>query len=593
MRNSILVSYCVKTNRLTMDVPFHLNDVIRGFPSKRFDPKSKKWRLPLVKANIHHLSSIKHKYEFTVDITAQSAIDKHEELSKGPVYQPFPDHIYAFKRSKVPYDPMQHQKKMLDLSWNLKASAWFAKMGTGKTFAAIHLACALFQAGLIDAVLIIAPSTLRTTWRKEFEKYATNPVDLRIHETKAKWLKEFYSQNLAPKTMQVLAASVEGLGVSEASYDSVCGFIPGRRVLCICDESSRIKNPDALRTKRAIQIGNSCERSLILNGTPIALGVQDLYSQYEFLDPNIIGCGDYWSYRTRYLTFGGYENKQIIGVQNLEELMTAILPYTCEVGKDVLNLPPKVMMQRYVELTPEQRSIIKLIVKGDNGDPHAPLIKVTNSLEKVLRCRQVVGGWLPKARIELVEIDGDMVEEWHTDLIPFDKNPKMDNLMDFIESHNIGGTKFVIWSTFAHEIEAIYGKIAEKYGNDAVAKYYGPTPKEERSVIEDRYCTDPKLRFLVANVATAGLGLTFISGNDDVMYYYSSTNAYIDRAQSEDRCHRKGQERTVVIVDCIAEKSVDEVIAASISAKMDVEEYIMTRIAKGLTVDDLLLNGTE
>lgn len=87
--------------------------------------------------------------------------------------------------------------------------------------------------------------------------------------------------------------------------------------------------------------------------------------------------------------------------------------------------------------------------------------------------------------------------------------------------------------------------------------------------------------------------MTFISGDDDVMYYYSSTNAYIDRAQSEDRCHRKGQERTVVIVDCIAEKSVDEVIAASISAKMDVEEYIMTRIAKGLTVDDILLNGVE
>lgn len=112
---------------------------------------------------------------------------------------------------------------------------------------------------------------------------------------------------------------------------------------------------------------------------------------------------------------------------------------------------------------------------------------------------------------------------------------------------------------------------------------------EDRSAIEDRYCNDPTLRFFIGNPSAAGLGLTLISGENDLMVYYSGTNAYIDRAQSEDRAHRIGQKNSVTIVDLIAERTVDEAIIASIREKMDIETYILQRIKAGVTLDDLLL----
>lgn len=581
MNNQVKVDFDPKTRRLKMTFPFFLADAARDFPARRFDPKSKTWRMPLTRGNIDHLERSKNVISYVFTDAATDAIRDSAKLMSGPVYQPFPYHLYDFKRSKTGFTPMLHQCRMLDKAWNLPAAAWFAKMGTGKTFAAVHLACARYMAGLIDSVVIICPSTLRSTWRKELEKYATVPYDFRVHDTKAKWYKDFCDVGQRkPGVLQILAVSVEGLGVSESLYDSVCGFFAGRDVFVINDESSRIKNPQALRTKRAIEFRDHAKYRIILNGTPIAIGMEDLWSQYEFLDPNIIGTGDYWSYKTRYMEMGGYEAKQIVGYKNVEELMKLIEPYTVEVGKDVLNLPPKVMTVRYVSATPEQKRLLAQIKKGYSDDETAPLIKVDNVLERVLRWRQVVGGWLPRQDPETGTVT----------LEPLKSNPKMDSLFDLVDD-NFNGSKFIIWSPFVHELEYMAARLSKLYGPDAVRLYYGATSKEDRSLIEDAYCNDPKMRFFLANPQTAGLGLTLISGTNDVMIYYSGTNAYIDRAQSEDRSHRIGQGNSVTVVDMVMERTVDEVILASIGEKMGIEEYIMTRLKNGTPLEKMELEG--
>ncbi len=581
MNNQVKVDYDPKTRRLKMTCPFFLADAMRNFPARKFDPKSKTWRMPLTRGNIEHLDKSKHIIDYVITEAANAAIRDYAELTRGPVYQPFPYHLYDFKQSATGFLPMDHQRRMLDKVWALPSAAWFAKMGTGKTFAAVHLACARFKAGLIDSVVIICPSTLRSTWRKELQKYATTEVDYRIHETKASWYKAFCDpNNRRSGVLQILAVSVEGLGVSPALYDSVCGFFIGRDIMVINDESSRIKNPAAARTKRTIELSQHAKFKIILNGTPIAVGMEDLWSQYEFLDPNIIGSGDYWSYKTRYVTMGGYEGKQIVGYQNVEELMKLIEPYTVEVGKDVLDLPPKVMKVRYVTATAEQKKLLKLIKRGYSDDMADPTIKVDNVLERVLRWRQVVGGWLPRQ---------DPVTE-EVILEPLKENPKMDSFMELI-ADNFHGSKFIIWSPFVHEIEYIHDKLIEKYGPGSSMKYYGKTEKSERSAIEDAYCNDPHMRFFVANMQTAGLGLTLISGENDVMIYYSGTNAYIDRAQSEDRAHRIGQKNSVVVVDMVMERTVDEVMLAAMAEKMSIEEYIMTRLKQGTPLDKMELEG--
>ncbi|MGL5179559.1 MAG: hypothetical protein ACRC8N_15765, partial [Aeromonas veronii] len=165
LENTIKVDFDPKTKKLACKVPFFLADVARGFPSRKFDAKTKLWMLPLTKSNIDHLKQVSPHLQLSVTEEARNAIRKSEEITAAPVAVPFPYHLYDFRRSKSGFDPMGHQRRMLDRAWNFHAAAWFAKMGTGKTFATIHLACARFAAGLIDAVVIICPSTLRATWR--------------------------------------------------------------------------------------------------------------------------------------------------------------------------------------------------------------------------------------------------------------------------------------------------------------------------------------------------------------------------------------------------------------------------------------------
>lgn len=567
---SIKVDYDSRTLRLVMTGPFYCSDILRSFPSRRFEPKSKTWRMPLVKQNINHLTELINK-KLIQDVTPKAAqvLLDYDRLTQGPVYQPFPMSYFDGLDKR----PFPHQEDMLNKGWALNGFAVFAEMGTGKTFTTIAMLMARFSRNQIQRAVIICPETLRRTWRKEFAKYARpDTYDIRDHAASDKRLMEWATDGV-PK-LKVLLVSVEGLGISAKLYDSVCAFYVGfNRIATIVDESSRIKNPQAVRTKRAIELGALSAYRMILNGTPIAKGIQDLWSQFEFLDPNIIGSGDYWSFKTRYLEMGGYENKAIVGYKNVDELMNMVKPYSIDVRKKLLNLPDKTYKQLFVEPTPEQRKLFKTILTGVGAES----ISVKNVLERMLRLQQVIGGFEPRTDRNTGETTTSALE----------KNPKMSALLDFIDE-NREGTKFIIWARYIPEIKMIVGALQTAYGKQSVLTYYGETTKEERAEAEHRYCNDPTARFLVGNPSAAGLGLTLISGENDVMFYYSGTFAYIDRAQSEDRSHRIGQKNNVLIVDCIMQGSIDEAISEAIAQKKDIDTFVKDQVASGKSVKQLL-----
>jgi SNF2 family DNA or RNA helicase len=568
MSNAIKVTYDQKTKRLVMSSGFHMADVMREYPSRRFNPKDKTWRMPIVKANLTHFLETRHKYDYELDPLAIGAMMEHESLMAGPTYKLFPEvHLGVMNKT-----PMDHQWNMLNKGWNLNAYALFAAMGTGKTYTTIATALVRWKLGQIDRLAIICPATLRRTWEKEFKKHSSKDfVDFRYHDTADKSMPGWA---MAPnKQLKVLAISVEGLGISEKMYDAACAFFTGPKTMVVCDESSRIKNPDAKRTERSIALATCATYRVILNGTPIAKGIHDLWAQYEFLDPNIIGTGDYWAFKTRYLVMGGFENRQIVGYTKVEELMNLVTPYSLEVPKSLLKLPPKVFKTLHVEASPEQRRLFDKILTGI-GTGH---ISVQNVLERMLRLQQVIGGFEP-----MTDIDTEI-----TTTKPLEKNPKMDALLDLLEDHR-EGSKFIIWARYIPEIEAIVAALRQKYGAAAVVSYYGATSAEDRTIAEDRYCNDPTCRFLVGNPSAAGLGLTFISGESDVMVYYSGTFAYIDRSQSEDRSHRIGQANTVTIVDFVMTKTLDEAIIAAIRDKKDMDQFVKDWINKGGDVTKLM-----
>jgi len=85
---------------------------------------------------------------------------------------------------------------------------------------------------------------------------------------------------------------IESLSNSDSLYLRLISILEtSRKPFIICDESLKIKNSDAKRTKRIIQLGTYANFKLILNGTPLSKNLLDLWSQMEFLSPKILKMG--------------------------------------------------------------------------------------------------------------------------------------------------------------------------------------------------------------------------------------------------------------------------------------------------------------
>lgn len=134
---------------------------------------------------------------------------------------------------------------------------------------------------------------------------------------------------------------VESIGCSDRIYTeerqlleeaSKQGF-----VFMVVDESIKIKNLKARRTRRLLDLSKYARFKLILNGTPITKNICDIYAQMEFLSPKILKS-TYIQFRDRYCKYtqvkkhGRIKKTIITGYTNVDHLLSVIKPYVyqCE-----------------------------------------------------------------------------------------------------------------------------------------------------------------------------------------------------------------------------------------------------------------------
>ncbi len=139
--------------------------------------------------------------------------------------------------------------------------------------------------------------------------------------------------------------------------------------------------------------------------------------------------------------------------------------------------------------------------------------------------------------------------------------------------------KAIIFAVFQTDIEQLTKKIAETFGDDSVASYYGKTPQKDRESIIDRFQDekDP-LRFFVSNPHTGGRGLTLTAAS--YMIFYSNSYDLELRIQAEDRIHRIGQEKSCTYVDMVCENTVDEKILESLKKKVSISNEVLGEVKK-------------
>lgn len=212
----------------------------------------------------------------------------------------------------------QHQAKTKLIDY--KVGALFMQPGTGKTRVAVELVNEIPD---IDLVVWIGP--LRSI----------KPLDDSIQSIKNevdKWG--------GFKAKEVVYMGVETIQSSDRQYLQLYSKIQTSwKPFIIVDESIKIKNHEAKRTKRLLELGKMVEYKLILNGEPITRDLLDVWAQFQFLDPEILNMpitqfkNTFCKYTTITKSFSSYKQYTktfITGYENIDYLYSLIGEYVYE-----------------------------------------------------------------------------------------------------------------------------------------------------------------------------------------------------------------------------------------------------------------------
>ncbi len=200
---------------------------------------------------------------------------------------------------------MRHQAVALERMAGREYFALFMEQGTGKTWCLLADAERLFFAGEIDAMLVIAPAGVHTNWtRREIPTHLGAPHVARAWRSGAgKRAMAGVSEALRPATrrvLRILAINYEAI-LTKSGYDFCVGFLRAfPRSMVVLDESQRIKNPSAARTKAALRLRAFARFARIATGTPVTNAPLDVFAQMEFLANGLLGTANYRAFVAEY-----------------------------------------------------------------------------------------------------------------------------------------------------------------------------------------------------------------------------------------------------------------------------------------------------
>ena len=259
---------------------------------------------------------------------------------------------------KYPYktEPYKHQRDALQQSAEQTQWAYFMEMGTGKTKVTIDNIGYLSFKGRIDSVLIIAPKSVYTIWETEINSHMPNAIKYKIHKWNIDKQKDIEKLNKY-EHLRIFLINVEALS-TKRGFEACVDYLTKNKLNFVAlDESTTIKNRSAKRTKNILGLRRLSHIRRILTGSPITKSPLDLFTQCQFLSPELLGFSSYLAFRNRYaeMTDIPVGSGRFIQVpkyyKRLEELEIKLKQFATRIRKDqCLDLKPKVRQKRYIEL---------------------------------------------------------------------------------------------------------------------------------------------------------------------------------------------------------------------------------------------------
>jgi len=416
-------------------------------------------------------------------------------------------------------------------------------MGLGKTAQTIaHIAIEQAQGRLDRPVLIVLPTSLVTNWQGELKKFAPHLTTITLHG----------------QERHALRAELEGVHVVLTTYTVLTRDIEEMQLipwhLVVLDEAQVIKSPESKATKAVCQLNT--RHRICLSGTPIENHLGELWSEFAFLMPGLLG--DRKTFTKRFRTPIEKNNDNVRRVHLARRIKPFLLRRTkADVATD---LPPKHTILRRINLAAEQRELYDTI-RGtlyEKVREHIIGLSAAQSqivvLDALLKLRQVC------CDPRLVKLAAAREVE---------TSSKLDDLMEMIEEMIPEGRRILLFSQFTSMLDLIKPRLAEA----------GITFVELRGDTRDR--AEPVRAFeagevplFLISLKAGGRGLNLTSA-DTVIHYDPWWNPAVED-QASDRAHRIGQTKSVFVYKLIAADTVEDRIVELQQRKADLANVALT-----------------
>ena len=417
------------------------------------------------------------------------------------------------------------------------------EQGLGKTIQTIEALETFFLSGRIHRALVVCPAIMRATWAQEIEDWYG-----------------YVSQVITKKTDEIKPTSK----IVVCSYEYVTARYNKKSLLLenfdavILDESHKIKNPGSQRTKACLQLllHDQTKVRILLTGTPITKGVDDLYTQLRpFFTPvesvKLLGKS-IWAFREKYM----YKKQSVFGTEYYgcrrpDELKSVLNQVSLRRKKaDVLKELPALLHEKvYLDvpkiLADESLMYVDTAIQAVMGESWKGVDK--DEVDHIATMRKNLGVAKLRGTVEYIKF-----------------------LLDKEDSrYKANKKKLVVFAYHNDVIKALHQTL--NFNVNVRAEYIiGETPSDKRQEIIKKFQSDDDdaPQILILNILAGGVGITLTKAHTEIFAELDWTPANI--AQAEARCHRIGQKEDVNVVFLLAKDSLDAHIFNVIERKMQV-----------------------
>jgi len=493
---------------------------VKTVPGRMWNPKAKRWEVPI--ENVEEALGILSPLGFARTSEVSDAFVRQQAMKK------LADDIRAM--GDVPYTgsfPLYDFQKKGALFLKTMPHALLADVpGLGKSIQT--LAALEDQAG---THLILVPASLKFSWKDEIEKWCKKKVIV-VGGNKRERENQWYHSH----TATFVVANYELL---LHDFEIVWGKKWGA---VVCDEATRISNPQAETTKRVKLL--KCDKKIALTGTPVSNSPEDVYSIIDWLSPKYLGT--FPQFRERYCLTDGMYNR-VVGFQNLKELSARISRFMLRRTKEEVftDFPPKTIENLTFDLAGVEADMYENIRAAIVAEIKAMSSMDTRTL-----------GIIPVKMLRLKQCTD------HTALVgnPSGESTKLDVLKERLAPIVASGEKAIIFTQFSTMAHILERELAPH--NPLLID--GDVDHEVRQEHVRAFQSDPAQQVIIMTEAGAyGLNLQAAS----YVFHYDLPWSIAKMQQREDRAHRIGNTKPVTVYNLIARDTIDEYVAKVLHKK--------------------------